>query len=380
MNADETDLIKKALSIAVRDLRACYGDNGILAGRHQFSEYWSWDSFFASMGAEVLGDKEIVRKNLQMYLDAITYEGQIPYRFGSMFGIITKMSGLGDMGKVSPRYRLHPLLFLGTKKKWNTAFPKLPNIMVLIAIASHPDLVKKNSNKIEQVIAWLERQEREGLIYESWHEGWADSLRTEGWGLSTNVCYWKALNDLGKKEKAKRVKELITHRFWNGEYLRGWMGQDKKYDYFSTDGNMLAVWWNLLDKSMTKKIVEAYLELDREQVVPSSNNKKGALSNEWIPNRFRIIGIGDYHDYSVCWSWLGCVSALALNKVDQLKARDVIFRLSRAIVREGGVYEVYERNGRPLKHMIYKSEHPFGWSAGLFVRACYELCPELLGK
>ncbi len=39
------------------------------------------------------------------------------------------------------------------------------------------------------------------------------------------------------------------------------------------------------------------------------------------------------------------------------------------IVKYNGVYEVYEKDGTPLKRIFYRSEHPFAWSAGLFLYA-----------
>jgi len=44
-------VIKKARAIAADCLRRCYDANGIVAGRHQFNDYWARDSFFASFGA-----------------------------------------------------------------------------------------------------------------------------------------------------------------------------------------------------------------------------------------------------------------------------------------------------------------------------------------
>ncbi len=48
------DTIQRAYHRAVRDLRACYNPDGIVAGRLHFNAYWSGDGFFASLGALTL--------------------------------------------------------------------------------------------------------------------------------------------------------------------------------------------------------------------------------------------------------------------------------------------------------------------------------------
>src|SRR2546422_385344 len=42
------DVIRRAYHIAVRDLRACYNPDGIVAGRLHFNAYWARDGFCAS--------------------------------------------------------------------------------------------------------------------------------------------------------------------------------------------------------------------------------------------------------------------------------------------------------------------------------------------
>lgn len=41
--------------------------------------------------------------------------------------------------------------------------------------------------------------------------------------------------------------------------------------------------------------------------------------------------------------------------------------IGEQIVKYNGVYEIYEKNGKPVKRMFYQSEHPFAWSAGLYL-------------
>ena len=58
------DRIKEAYGIAVKNLRSCYADHGIIAGLNQFNDYWARDAFYASFGALELKDFLVVKKLL----------------------------------------------------------------------------------------------------------------------------------------------------------------------------------------------------------------------------------------------------------------------------------------------------------------------------
>ena len=70
--------LEKALQIAANDLRACYEDKKIVAGRRHFDDYWARDAFFAIRGSKELGDLEVVKNTLQLFLDYQKEDGQIP--------------------------------------------------------------------------------------------------------------------------------------------------------------------------------------------------------------------------------------------------------------------------------------------------------------
>ena len=53
---EHATIIRNANRIAVRDLRSCYNPDGIVAGRQQFNAYWARDGFWATLGANALGD------------------------------------------------------------------------------------------------------------------------------------------------------------------------------------------------------------------------------------------------------------------------------------------------------------------------------------
>ena len=55
-SASHVDVIRRAYQVAVRDLRACYNPEGIVAGRLHFNAYWARDGFWALFGSLALGD------------------------------------------------------------------------------------------------------------------------------------------------------------------------------------------------------------------------------------------------------------------------------------------------------------------------------------
>lgn len=80
-------------AIAKSNLLSCCHDLGIIAGLHQFSDLWARDSFFASFGANIIGQKKSTEKTLKTFLSFQRSDGLIPYRiqrspatFGKYFG------------------------------------------------------------------------------------------------------------------------------------------------------------------------------------------------------------------------------------------------------------------------------------------------------
>jgi hypothetical protein len=51
------------------------------------------------------------------------------------------------------------------------------------------------------------------------------------------------------------------------------------------------------------------------------------------------------------------------------EAEALLYRISKVIVRDGGVHEVYAPDGHYLSTFWYTSEAPLTWSAGMVVYA-----------
>ena len=83
---------------------------------------------------------------------------------------------------------------------------------------------------------------------------------------------------------------------------------------------------------------------------------------------------GNYQNKDILW-WqptTAYVAALiSLNKKEEAIKQLKI--MSNQIIKYNGVYECYSREGKPLKKLSYKSEHPFAWSSGMYLW-CADLC------
>lgn len=386
--SSEFERINEAYQIAVRDLRSCYekrnSHEGLLAGKGHFGDYWGRDSFFASLGALSLGDTGIVRKNILLFIRFQKKNGQVPLKI-EQGNFYLKFFGLNWSKKINPVY---------LEDKF-TSYPPDSSLLLpmifeeYVKKTSDINFLKEHYKNIQKAVEWAISTDynNDWLIEEGHYSTWADSLKKHGNVLYTNVCFFKAAKSiaeiskiLGKKFEhskysiiAEKIKNKINREFWNGQYYIDWIDGKKKYNYFSTDGIVLAVLWGIAGRKKSHSIINCLKKFRISKPHPSKTN--------YPPYHFmfahpvlHMIGLGDYHNSTVSWIWLGCISAIAKNRLGRKKeAVAVMSRIAELVVKHGTFYEIYEKDGRPVKRWFYRAEVPFTWSAGLFVYACNEL-------
>jgi len=372
------DKVKAALNIAKRDLRACYGEEGIFAGLHQYKDYWVRDSMFASFGSIAIKDYGIVKKNISLFLNSMNKKSQIPLRVGRRFHKIF-LGFFGIKFKRSPLYTFD----------FNNKNSVDQNSLVIISAYNYykktkdKEFILKNLEKLDKAMSWNFYRDinKDLLIEEDGLTNWTDSVKKKGTILYSNVCHCHALfciSELFKefklKEKSKmylhlhnKVKDKINEIFWTGEHYMDWFDNINHYNYFSTDGNFLAIIWDIADKEKARHIEEAAHIFDLNEI-PSQcvHPNYGSSLIGW---HAKVAGIKDYHN-GLSWLWLGCINALAKYKIGMKKeAIAILKKIADIIVKYDQVYEVYEKNGKPVKRLTYRTEYPFAWSSGLFVHA-----------
>ena len=177
--------------------------------------------------------------------------------------------------------------------------------------------------------------------------------------------------DLGVRyrRRASAIKEIVNKEFWQGNYYYDWIGI-VKHDIFATDGNVLAILFDIADNGQSN-MIENKIKQHRMNKVPLQVNYPKYPF--WrIPPGFFPLETYNYHNGS-SWLWLGCLNAMALHKTGRKKeAKQELKAIASAINAHGSVHEVF-LDGKPINSLLLKSEPFFAWSSGLFVKAVKEI-------
>jgi glycogen debranching enzyme len=210
-----------------------------------------------------------------------------------------------------------------------------------------------------------------------------DTVIKSGEVLYSNVLYCNALasfaeisKDFNKSSEAEHfqflhdlARQKINERFWNGQFYADWVSGRKKYNYFDTAGNLLAIYFNIADKDRSLSILNFIAK--QKDKLPKTNYPAYPI---WrlSPTRFLSLSLG-YHNHDYIWLWIGCFYALALNKAGFAeKAKSALQQVAGIIAKHGRVYEVYQGD-TPVKKFLFKAESPFAWSAGMYIYAYSKL-------
>ncbi len=377
----EEHLLDKAMEIAARDLRWCYRERGIVSGSRKV--YWSWDSYFASFGALSLGDTDIVRKNLELYLALQRPDGALPKRIAHplywmrFLGMPVTESSLFQRPTFSNSY------FTDQCITQNVIFPII--FAEYIEQTGDRAFLALHYGRLVRSFSYLDKRRRKfGLLHEGVGGGWAESVLKRGAIAFTNMCYARAAqcmanmaSRLGEEGDAarfeslyKEVVESINTNLWSengGAFYSDWLGT-VRHHHFVTDGNLLAIWWGIASPAQAQSIQDKIDELHLEDEIPI---KLAYDPYSWwrIYIFNRLGGIKDYHvGYS--WTWLGCIDVLVkLQMGNHEQALKVLTKIARVIVRDGCVHEAYDGD-KWVQTFWYKSEHPWAWGAGIFLYAC----------
>ena len=378
VNYTMQDAIAQARKIAERDLRACYREQGVVAGLHHFDDYWARDSFFSAEGALLLKDSAVVKKNLTLFLKHAREDGELPLRIGvGTIPLVLRMQGI--------RLPLPKRAIYHQDKGQNPAMDQ--NSLLIIAVRQYLEatgdksFVKRNFDKLKTVVNWNFRNDRDEdfLIEEGEYATWMDSIRKRGTSLYTNVCHWQACSSfaelsrkVGSRYEQRKYSHLsdiiydnINFAFWRGSYYADFTDRHRE-DYFSVDGNLLAIIWGLATKKQTERILDCIQRNAKDNILPPVWPE---YEERLVSPVLRLVGMGDYH-VKMRWLFLSCWYARALLKAGRKsKAKQVIEEVASLIVKYGKVFEVYTAELKPVKRVAYSSDVPFAWSASAFVKA-----------
>lgn len=369
--------MSNASQIAEKNLRACFKGRGITASVKNFHDFWARDSFFASWGLLELGESERVRSNLEFFADYQKKDGQIPTR------IDRHLIPLNYLGIRIHRKKLRPT-FRGARLSKSLD----PNILFVITCRHYlkkskkKDFLEEYFESIQKAISWLEAFEKDSLLVEGKLANWMDSILKSGAVLYTNVLYFEGLKSFSEichmadkknlsrlyAEKADALKKRINEKFWNGDYYSDWIKGKKRYDFFSTDGNVLAMLFGISDDTQSKKIIDQITERKLDKFPMTSNDPAYPWWRVTMWTIFR--GTPGYQNHAASWPWLGSAYSVALHKNGYKKEAKVIQRkIAAQIKKYKTVYETYALDGSPYKGWFWRPTNSFAWGAGLFLWA-----------
>jgi glycogen debranching enzyme len=379
--------IDEATRIAMRDLRACYFGRGILAGTDHFDDFWARDSFFASWGALTIGDVERAKNNIDLFLSYQKKDGIIPRRLDRFY--FTRVKYLVPLRIRRPVLR--PLY------QGYYPYPNIdPNPLLIITAERYygamgdAQWLRERMPRFIDAACWILTQDinSDGLIEEGALSNWMDTIKKfkEGGAvLYSNILAWEAIGALERMARAaghvlpQELKDfrgalfdVVNKTFWNGNYFSDWKHGGKVFDYFSADGNLLAMVFGFADEEQQKKIFAHMRDVFGDVALPPPTNHPAYLER-YMTAPHRILQSGYQNAYGR-WLWLAAANAVALCRAgDTDAARRAISIMAEWIARSGAVYEIYTPEGLPRKSWPWRNERPFAWSAGMFLWALQEI-------
>ncbi len=381
MSTVPDEVIRRAYRIAVRDLRACYNPDGIVAGRLHFNAYWARDGFWASFGALALGDAEQVKAHLDTFIRAQTASGELPVR----------IEFLGHtLGHYHTRL-MHPKVLYRAGAIFSD--PLDPNALFVIAAREYfertrdMDFCGHFEPAMDQAMRWLMSQDRDGdgLMENHYLAGWMDSILKKDKVFYLNLTYYEGLRAcraikewLGHMDDAHRFEnaaektyDALQRVFWNGEHFIDWI-HGSRHGGFSSDGNVLAILFGVATEDQRRSILQfiAARGLDRDTPLRTCD----PVYPFWqVFPFYYLAGIPDYHR-TLIWPWLGTLNAI--NKFRLGRQGEAVADMARIgdwYVARNAVAEVFESDGMMLNRRFYQAEVPFAWNAGLYVYAVHAI-------
>jgi GH15 family glucan-1,4-alpha-glucosidase len=394
-SGSDTEIELHALKIAVANVKHCIEPRPLLngqeklvlcAGVRNFREPWARDFGFATFGLMALGQVQVVRDCLEAFLLYQRASGQFPVKLHSTHVVERYLHSL--LRREQPIHK--PL-----RPRYLTAHKTISldgNSLLVIAALHYAEqtgdyaFIQTHWDGLCRAITWLEEHARgdDGLLHQGAYTDWADSIGRTGRILYTNVLYWKAVTGLA--EAAARFADTATRRFWQDKAARlhddiqahfwreeqGYFITSECYHNLSSSGNTLAVAWGLATEVQAHAILDAMERIGMANPVPTQVVSYGYRRRD-VAVENHLARIPHYHT-SAAWLWLGGWHTIALARMGrQAEAEELLRRMSKAIVRDGVVHEVYGKNGRYLSTYLYTSEAPLTWNASMVVYA-FSIC------
>ncbi len=357
---ENRDIMDKAYEKAIFALRKCFTKYGLFAsgGKKGYKGVWARDSFISFLGGSLIEDKEFketFKRSLIILSKYQSKKGQIPNAVHNF----KKIKPQADYSSIDSSLWYIIGHFIYRRRYGDKLFRKY----------------KKN---IEKAFVWLSYQDvGEDLMLEQLPTtDWQDAFPHKyGRTINTQALYYKVLNLMGEKKKAKKLKWKVNCnngcKLWNSNFYWSYRWKNHgKYleigEWFDSLGNLLAILFDLSSKSQAERILSYIEEKKIDEPYPVKSIYPPILkgSKYWQDYYLDCQAGKPYHYLNGgIWTYIGGFYVLALIKLKRFKEAEKKLR-NLAEVNFKGNFPEWVNPITKKTHGIYQA-----WSAGMYIAA-----------
>lgn len=348
---------------AIETVKKCCTKNGIYASAHGYTAIWARDSMITFLGASLIKYKPFKECFKKTLINLSKYQCKL--------GEIPNNIDLWD------KRRKHKVTFASI----DSSFWYIIGMFLYAKRYKDKSLLKKYKKNIDKALLWVDYQDagKDGLPEQQPTTDWQDAFPHKyGHVLNTQVLYYYALKLL-KNRKANRIRNLVNGmirkdlNFFNhrkGYYLPYiWKSHDdirEEGDWFDSLANLMAIVFDLADKSKSKRILD-YVKKKKinkpypvNAIFPPLRKK----TKEWHTYFEKCDAKLPYHYLNAgIWPYIGGFYILALIKYKKFKeAEKELTKLAESNLKGNFPEWLDGKTGKP-----YGKDQ--AWDAGMYILA-----------
>ncbi len=354
-------MIDKCYEKAKKVIKACSTKHGLFAsaGKDGYNAIWARDSMISFLGASLAKDpsfKDTFKRSLITLANHQSKKGQIPNAIDKY----SKRKPHVDFASIdSSLWYIFGHYIYKKRYKDNSIF-------------------KKYHKTIKKALLWLDYQDiaENGVLGQLPTIDWQDAFpHRYGYTINTQALYYKVLNLIGRDKDAKKLKFMVNEyydtKLWNGKFYipYRWKNHHKykeKGDWFDSLGNILAMLFDLADKSKAEKII-SYIDkykVNKPYPVKSLYPPIRKGTKEWQDYFKDCAARKPYHYLNGgIWTYIGGFYVLSLIKLKKFKKAEAELRKLAEANLKGDFPEWIN----PLTKKSYGNLQ--AWNAGMYILA-----------